>query len=197
MNSRKYLRRNCSPIGQNNTKHFSCPIRSRHPLEILEIARWGSVPRGSLARTWKLLSRLFSWPDWLPLSLRGWYTANSSILYSKEKTVRILGTLTSILTKCFWAPLFQTNRIWRRIKKVSENPVSLNIFTLNIEPFLWKYHMLPTLFRAALILLRSKQRKHYRGTQREYSSKPLKHSIVTRILPYYRKLTLHEINANR
>ena len=57
--------------------------------------------------------------------------------------------------------------------------------------------MLPTLFRAALILLRSKQRKYYRGTQREYSSKPLKHSIVTRILPYYRKLTLHEINADR
>ena len=129
--------------------------------------------------------------------IRIMYTANSSILYSKEKTVRILGTLTSILTKCFWAPLFQTNRIWRRINKVSENLFSLNIFTLNIKPFLWKYHMLPTLFRAALILLRSKKRKYYRGTQREYSSKPLKHSIVTRILPYYRKLTLHEINANR
>ena len=23
----------CSPIGHNNTKHFLCPIRSRHPLE--------------------------------------------------------------------------------------------------------------------------------------------------------------------
>ena len=27
------LRRNCSPIGHNNTNHFVCPIRSRHPLE--------------------------------------------------------------------------------------------------------------------------------------------------------------------
>ena len=36
-NSRKELRRNCSPIGHNNTKHFLCPIRSPHPLEFLEI----------------------------------------------------------------------------------------------------------------------------------------------------------------
>ena len=56
----------CSPIGHNNTKHFLCPIRSRHPLEFLEIVRWESVPRGSSARTWKLSSRLFSRPDWLP-----------------------------------------------------------------------------------------------------------------------------------
>ena len=55
----KELRRNCSPIGHNNTKHFLCPIRSQHPLEFLEIARWESVPRGSFARTWKLSSRLF------------------------------------------------------------------------------------------------------------------------------------------
>ena len=65
------------------------------------------------------------------------YTANySSILYSKEKTVWILGTLTSTLTECFWAPLFQTNRISRRINKLSENLSSLSIFTLNIKPFL-------------------------------------------------------------
>ena len=50
---------------------FLCPIRSRHPLEFLEIFRWESVPRGSFARTWKLSSRLFSRPDWLPLCLRG------------------------------------------------------------------------------------------------------------------------------
>ena len=62
----------CSPIGHNNTKHFLCPIRSRHPLEFLEIVRWESVPRGSSALTWKLSSRLFSRPDWLPLGLRGW-----------------------------------------------------------------------------------------------------------------------------
>ena len=71
-NSRKKLRRNCSPIGHNNTKHFLCPIRSRHPLEFLEIARWESVPRGSFAHTWKLSSRLFSRPDWLPLGLQRW-----------------------------------------------------------------------------------------------------------------------------
>ena len=66
------LRRDCLPIGHNNTKHFLCPIRSRHPLEFLEIVRWESVPRGSFARTWKLSSRLFSRPDWLPLGLRRW-----------------------------------------------------------------------------------------------------------------------------
>ena len=62
----------CSPIGHNNTKHFLCPIRSRHRLELLEMVRWESVPRGSSALTWKLSSRLFSRPDWLPLGLRGW-----------------------------------------------------------------------------------------------------------------------------
>ena len=61
----------CSPIGHNNTKHFLCPIRSRHPLEFLEMVRWESVPGGSFALTWKLSSRLFSRPDWLPLGLRG------------------------------------------------------------------------------------------------------------------------------
>ena len=61
------------PLGTrlNNTKHFLCPIRSRHPLEFLEIVRLESVPRGSFARTWKLSSRLFSRPDWLPLGLQG------------------------------------------------------------------------------------------------------------------------------
>ena len=56
---------------QNNTKHFLFPIRSRHPLEFLEMVRWESVPRGSSALTWKLSSRLFSRTDWLPLGLRG------------------------------------------------------------------------------------------------------------------------------
>ena len=73
-----------SPIGHNNTKHFLCPVRSRHPLEFLEIARWESVPRGSFARTWKLSSRPFSRPDWLPLGLRGWYTVWTS---QNEKSV--------------------------------------------------------------------------------------------------------------
>ena len=36
------------------------------------IVRWESVARRSCARIWKLSSRLFSRPDWLPLGLRGW-----------------------------------------------------------------------------------------------------------------------------
>ena len=68
----KRTQEKCSPIAYNNTKHFLCPIRSRHPLEFLEIVRWESVPRGSSAFTWKLSSRFFSRPDWLPLGLRGW-----------------------------------------------------------------------------------------------------------------------------
>ena len=57
-NSRKELRRNCSPIGHNNTKHFLCSIRSRHPLEFFEITRRESVPGGSFAHTWKLFGAL-------------------------------------------------------------------------------------------------------------------------------------------
>ena len=68
--------------------------------------------------------------------------------------------MTSKLSECFWPPLFQTNRISRRINKLSENLTSLSIFTLNIKPFLWKYHILPTLFWAALILLCSKLRRY-------------------------------------
>ena len=70
-NSPKELRRNSSPIGHNNTKHFLCPVGSRHLFEFLEIARWQSVRRGSSTRTWKLSSRPFSRPDWLPRGLRG------------------------------------------------------------------------------------------------------------------------------
>ena len=68
---------NCLPIGHNNTKHFLCPIRSRHPLEFLEKIRWELVPRGSFARNWKLSFRLFSQPDWLPLGLWGWLQINN------------------------------------------------------------------------------------------------------------------------
>ena len=60
------------PIGHNNTKHFLSPIRSHHSLDRLEMVRWESVPRGFSACAWKLSSRLFSRPDWLPLGLRGW-----------------------------------------------------------------------------------------------------------------------------
>ena len=88
------------------------------------------------------------------------YTANSSILYSKEKNWRDNGHLTSIFSKCFWPPLFRTKRISSRINKLSKNLTSLSIFSLNIKQFLWKYNILATLFWAALILLRSKQRNY-------------------------------------
>ena len=68
-NSRKELKRNCSPIGHNNTKHFLCPIRSWHPLEFLEIARRELVPR-ALSPVLENFRRALS-PDWLPLGLRG------------------------------------------------------------------------------------------------------------------------------
>ena len=71
-NSRKELRRCCSPIGHNNTKHFLCPIRSQHSLDRLEMVQWESVPRGSSISAWKLSLCLFSRPDWLPLGLQGW-----------------------------------------------------------------------------------------------------------------------------
>ena len=35
-------------------------------LNFWTVVRWQSVPRGSFARTWKLSSRPFSRPDWLP-----------------------------------------------------------------------------------------------------------------------------------
>ena len=34
---RTHEKRDSSPIGHNNTKHFLCPIRSQHSLEVLEI----------------------------------------------------------------------------------------------------------------------------------------------------------------
>ena len=91
--------------------------------------------------------------------IRKMYSTNSSVLDSKEKTVRTL-YLETIFSECFWPTLFQTNRISRRIHKLSENLTSLSVFTLNMKQFLWKYHILPTLFWAALILLRSKPRKY-------------------------------------
>ena len=71
-NSRKELRRCCSPIGHHNTKHFLCPIRSQHLLDHLEMVQWKSVPRGFSVCTWKLLSHFISRPNWSPLGLRGW-----------------------------------------------------------------------------------------------------------------------------
>ena len=89
--SRKELRRNCSPIGQNNTKHFLCPIRSQYSLDRLEMVLWESVPRGSSARAWKLSSRLFSRPDWLPLGLRG-CTTTWNFLISRARFMEKVNT---------------------------------------------------------------------------------------------------------
>ena len=87
--------RNSDWIGHNNTKHFLCPIRSRHPLEFLEISRWESVPRGSFARTWKLSSRPFSRPDWLPLGLQGWITVKPAKLWALEILIIVLQPITA------------------------------------------------------------------------------------------------------
>ena len=107
-NSRKEFRRDCSPIGHNNTKHFLCPIRSKHSLEFLEIVWWESVPRGSFSRTWKLSSRLYSRPDWLPLGLRGWaylwtcqlnkVTQNLICIVNRKLFYRSISSINSSLT---------------------------------------------------------------------------------------------------
>ena len=94
----KRTQKMCSPIGHNNTKHFFCPIRSRHRFEFLEMVRWESVPRGFSPLTWKLSSRLFSRPDWLPLGLWGWersdcrYRSAILVLLQLEKSSRRCAT---------------------------------------------------------------------------------------------------------
>ena len=88
------------------------------------------------------------------------YAANSSILYSKEKTVRILGTWHQYLVNVSGLRYSKQIEFQEELIKLSENLTSLSIYTLNVKPFLWKYHTLPTLFWAPLILLRSKQRKY-------------------------------------
>ena len=90
----KELRRNCSPIGHNNTKHFLCPIRNQHSLDRLETVRWESVPRCFSTCAWKLSSRLFSRPDWPPLGLRGCWL-NYPPAYFNLATCRGLMTLRS------------------------------------------------------------------------------------------------------
>ena len=61
----------CSPIGHNNTKHFFVPNQEPAFAWPFGTVWWESVPRASSAHPWKLSSRLFSRPDWLPLGLRG------------------------------------------------------------------------------------------------------------------------------
>ena len=68
-------------LGTIDTKHFLWPIRSQHLLDCLEMIRWESVPRGFSTWAWKLFSRLFSLPDWLPLGLQGWGKAVCQYLW--------------------------------------------------------------------------------------------------------------------
>ena len=73
------------------TKHFLCPIRRQHSLERFELVWWESVSRGSSTRAWKLSSRLFSRPDWLPLGLRGWHFAQCDTSVRETRKASLLG----------------------------------------------------------------------------------------------------------
>ena len=69
----KEFRKCCSPIGHNNTKHFSLVPNQEPPFAW----QFGNDPvrvgtQDPSTHAWKLLSRLFSRPDWLSLGLRGW-----------------------------------------------------------------------------------------------------------------------------
>ena len=66
------LEKHLTTVGYNTRKHYLCPIRSQHSLDHLEMVWWESVPRGSSPHAWKLSSRLFSRPYWLPLGQRAW-----------------------------------------------------------------------------------------------------------------------------
>ena len=111
----KKTKENCSPIGHNNTKHFLCPIRSRHPREFMEITRWGSVPRGSFARTWKLSSHPFSRHDWLLVGLRGWQgpeTTRRNLRFFFREQVGEIMLMTSSLTKI----LLSKGTVWKEVQ---------------------------------------------------------------------------------
>ena len=88
------------------------------------------------------------------------YSANSSILCSKEKIGRIVGTWHEYLVNISGLRYFKQIEFQGEITKFLKNLSSLNIFTSNIKQFLWKYHILPTYFWTALVLLRSEQRKY-------------------------------------
>ena len=104
----------CSPIGHNNTMHFLCPIRSRHPLEFLEMVRWESVPRGSFVLTWKLSSRLFSRLTdclWVSEDALGqdWVRCTNDDLTRLKKLLRLHArTLTYALTYSSWPKLLSS-----------------------------------------------------------------------------------------
>ena len=57
------------------TSIYSCVTRKSLVCTLMHPRR----PRRSFARTWKLSSRLFSRPDWLPLDLRGWLLCDSYV----------------------------------------------------------------------------------------------------------------------
>ena len=109
----KELRRNCSPIGHNNTKHFLCPIKSQHPLEFLEIVRWESVPRGSFARTWKLSFRLF---PFLPTRLTA--PGSPRMVFTTHRKKMISNS--SLQKFSFHGPyVWMINNCWTRMSKIS------------------------------------------------------------------------------
>ena len=138
--SRKELRRNCSPIGHHNTKHFLSPIRSRHPLEFLEIAQWESVPRGSFTRTWKHSSRPFSRPDWLPLGLRGWTTSSSTYHTDKrlEEHINVWNPLgRHVVVWCSLALILQGIRV-SHLHKFAHRLKSIS--KLHLLYKYWKLH---------------------------------------------------------
>ena len=84
----------CSPIGHNNTKHFLCPIRSRHPLEFLEMVRWESVPRGSFARNENFRPAFSPDPTDCPwVSEDGWFHA-----FRKDRKVTLLVDISGFLS---------------------------------------------------------------------------------------------------
>ena len=142
-NSPKELRRNCSPIGHHNTKHFLCSIRNRHPLEFLEIVRWESVPRGSFTRKKKHKkhsSRPFSRPDWLPLGLRGWTTSSSTYHTDKrlEEHINVWNPLgRHVAVWCSLALILQGIRV-SHLHKFAHRPKSIS--KLHLLYKYWKLH---------------------------------------------------------
>ena len=101
-NSRKELRRCCSPIEHNNTKHFMCPIRSKHSLDRLEMVRRESVPRGSSAQAWKLSSRLLTRPDWLAPGSPRMFGSGRAV---NNFSALITGLKTGVENDSFWSEI--------------------------------------------------------------------------------------------
>ena len=63
----------------------------------------------STARTWKLSLRPFSWLDWLPLGLRGWFTRSSRVWMktwaSCRKSLKNRLGRRTLNSRSLWAPV--------------------------------------------------------------------------------------------